>query len=127
MLRKLAELYRYRELLRALVVSELKLRYRRSVLGFLWTMLNPFLMMVVLTVFTCGVALVFSCLNVFFRDFTHMTEVLLSMWFYLSPVFYTIDLVPERYRSLFTWNPLFYLITCFRQPVFEGVLPSGRL
>ncbi len=225
MLKKIAELYRYRDLLRELVSTELKLRYRRSVLGFLWTMLNPFLMMVVLTavfstlmrfgvkdyavlllagllpwtffsqsvtlslmslvskgsllrqvyvpkamiplaavfsclvnfllalvpflllaaalgrplnatlfflpvpillmtLFTCGVALIFSCLNVFFRDFTHMTEVLLSMWFYLSPVLYTLDLVPPAYRGYFQWNPMYYLLATFRQPIYEGTLPA---
>src|SRR5688572_13626960 len=49
MLRRLAELVRYRGLLLELVNGELKLRYRRSVLGFLWTLLNPLLMMLVLT------------------------------------------------------------------------------
>ncbi len=44
----LTELYRYRDLIWALVGRDLKVRYRRSVLGFLWTMLQPLLMMGVL-------------------------------------------------------------------------------
>src|SRR5437762_2801162 len=46
----LAELLRYRQLVAMLVVRELKVRYKRSVLGLLWTMLNPLLLMVVYTV-----------------------------------------------------------------------------
>ncbi|MCX6024003.1 MAG: ABC transporter permease [Chloroflexi bacterium] len=47
------ELYRYRELVANLVVRDLKLRYRNSVLGFLWCLVNPLLMMGVFTlVFT---------------------------------------------------------------------------
>jgi ABC-type polysaccharide/polyol phosphate export permease len=46
----LAELLQYRELVALLVVRELKVRYKRSVLGLLWTMLNPLLLMVVYTV-----------------------------------------------------------------------------
>lgn len=42
------ELYRYRDLIRMLVARDLKVRYRRSVIGFLWTMLQPLLTMVVL-------------------------------------------------------------------------------
>ena len=42
------ELFRYRMLLKYLVVSELKQRYRGSVLGFLWTLLNPLLLMLVM-------------------------------------------------------------------------------
>ncbi len=42
------ELYRYRDLIATLVVRDLRVRYRRSVIGFLWTMLQPLLMMLVL-------------------------------------------------------------------------------
>ena len=44
------ETYRYRELIWALALKELKIRYKRSVLGFLWALLNPMLFMLVLTV-----------------------------------------------------------------------------
>ncbi len=47
MIRNLRELYQYRALLWALTVRELKARYRASVLGFLWTFLNPTLSMAV--------------------------------------------------------------------------------
>jgi len=46
MLRNLRELYQYRALLWSLTLRELKARYRGSVLGFLWTFLNPTLLMV---------------------------------------------------------------------------------
>lgn len=44
------DLWKYRELASVLVGKELKLRYRRSVLGFAWTMLNPLMTMVILSV-----------------------------------------------------------------------------
>jgi ABC-2 type transport system permease protein len=44
------EIYRYRDLVLALVSRELKVRYRRSAIGFAWTMLQPLLMMLVLQV-----------------------------------------------------------------------------
>lgn len=44
------EIFRYRDLVAALVGRELKVRYRRSAIGFLWTMLQPLLMMLVLQV-----------------------------------------------------------------------------
>ena len=47
MIRNLTELYQYRSLLIALSMRELKARYRASVLGFLWTFLNPTLNMLV--------------------------------------------------------------------------------
>jgi ABC-type polysaccharide/polyol phosphate export permease len=45
----LREIYQNRELIWALAVKELQVRYKRSFLGFLWALLNPLLMMVVLT------------------------------------------------------------------------------
>ncbi|CAN5633026.1 N/A [soil metagenome] len=49
-IQRLYELVRYRELVRNLVVSELKARYKASVLGFVWSLLNPLAMMLVFTV-----------------------------------------------------------------------------
>lgn len=43
------QLYRYRDLIRTLVARDLKVRYRRSTIGFVWTMLQPLLTMLVLT------------------------------------------------------------------------------
>ncbi len=50
MVTNLRELYRYRALLSSLIGRELKIRYRGSVLGFLWTFLNPVLQMVIYSV-----------------------------------------------------------------------------
>ncbi len=50
MIRQLVEIYRYRELIRNLVVRDLKVRYRNSVLGVLWSLLNPLLMTLVFTI-----------------------------------------------------------------------------
>ena len=45
----LVSLYRYRNLLKSLVLKDLKLKYRGSVFGFLWSLANPLLMIVVYT------------------------------------------------------------------------------
>jgi lipopolysaccharide transport system permease protein len=47
---RILELVKYRALLRALVIRDIKLRYRESVLGFIWTLGNPLLMMAIFTV-----------------------------------------------------------------------------
>ena len=53
MIRRISELLQYRELLGNLVIRDLKVRYKNSVLGVLWSLLNPLLMTVVFTlVFT---------------------------------------------------------------------------
>ena len=50
MLTQLAELWRYRELVRNLIARDLKVRYKNSVLGIAWSWLNPLLMMMVFTI-----------------------------------------------------------------------------
>jgi len=47
---RLRELFRYRDLIRNLVISEVKTRYKSSVLGFVWSLLNPLAMMLVFTI-----------------------------------------------------------------------------
>jgi ABC-2 type transport system permease protein len=54
-LKEAVEIMRYRELLRNLVVRDIKVRYKRSVLGFLWVMLNPLLMMLILNMVFSGI------------------------------------------------------------------------
>ena len=49
MMQKLHELYQYREMIASLVRKDLKGRYKGSVLGFLWTFLNPLLQLLVYT------------------------------------------------------------------------------
>lgn len=53
--KEIAELVRYRELLRNLVVRDMKVRYKRSFLGFMWVMLNPLLMMIILSIVFSGI------------------------------------------------------------------------
>jgi ABC-2 type transport system permease protein len=47
--REIAEIIRYKELLRNLVAKDIKVRYKRSVIGFFWVMLHPLLMMTILS------------------------------------------------------------------------------
>jgi len=230
----LADLFAFRNLIGVLVVRELKVRYKRSVFGMLWTMLNPLLLMVVytvvfttimpsqipdfsiwllagllpwifvstalmqgmasvlgnqelirkvrlpqavfplsvvgsnlvnfalslvplllvmlfvghplrpallflpvsalvLTLFASGITLVFASATVFFRDVRHLTEVLLQVLFYLSPVLYDAAQLNTGSARSAWWRPLFlqelqlnpfsYLLPLIRDPVYAGALP----
>jgi lipopolysaccharide transport system permease protein len=228
----IADLLQFRQLILLLVVRELKVRYKRSVLGLLWTMLNPLLLMVVytivfttimpsgqlnfsvfllsallpwiffatalmqglnsvlanqelirkvrvpqavfplsvvgsnlvnfalslvplfalmlavrqrfsaallflpvavllLTLFTSGVTLLFATATVFFRDVKHLTDVLLQMLMYLSPVLYDVNQLGGKqswwfnaFRDFLAVNPITYLIPLVRDPVYYARLPS---
>lgn len=225
----LPDLWRHRELLSRLVVRNLKMRYQRSALGFLWTLLNPLativilvavfryiirigvpdywaflvsgyfawvfiqhtvgtsagvitdhsymtrslafpaeilvlssvlarlveytaelaLVVAVLAVFhhggippgtallplviaihvllTIGLAMPIAAAAVFFKDVQHAIPVALMMLGYLSPVFYPLSLVPERFHTVYLFNPVAAVLTLYHEILYEGRLPSLAL
>jgi homopolymeric O-antigen transport system permease protein len=227
MLRLIREIAGNRELIWALAMKELNIRYKRSALGFFWALLNPLLMMIIYTLvfstimrfsiphypiflisallpwtffsqslsysvesvvgngdllkkvyvaksvfpiaavlsnvinflfsmvplilllvvfrfpfhwtwfyfvvpflgllmFTLGCSFFVAMANVFFRDMAHILQVILSAWFYLCPILYPLDVVPERYRILFRLNPLAYPLNGFRLAIYYGLLPTPQ-
>lgn len=219
--------YQYRELIWALALKELKIRYKRSVLGFLWALLNPLFQCIVLTVvfstvlrmnvehyaifllsmilpwtffaqslsyasesivgngdlikkvnvpkavfpiaaiasnminfllsliplalivigmghpfhvtwlllpvpilaltiFTAGGTFFFATANVFYRDIAHILQVILQIWFYLTPILYSVDFFPKQYQWVFRLNPLIFVMHDFRMSVYWGQLPTAQ-
>ena len=215
------ELWDFRDLLRSLVARDLAVRYRRSALGFLWSLLNPLLMMLVFTIvfevvkpqqvrsyplfvlagllpwnyltgslggavrsvtgnahlidkvhfprevlpisvvlanlinfllslvvflplalllgakwnawilalpvvigiqtmILLGISLLLAAMNVFYRDAEQVLEVGLTAWFFLTPVFYELELLPNQvlgidvWRLVYTLNPMATLVTDYR-------------
>lgn len=231
-LNHLVELAKYRELIVNLTIRELKARYKNSVLGFFWSLLNPLGMMLVFTVvftflmpnnqiqnfpvfllcgllpwnffsagvmtgtnsivsnsnlvkkvyfprtilpiasvlanlvnfllalivlfallfafrirlspyvwllpvviliqtcFVTGMALVLSTLNVFYRDTLMIMDVVMLAWFFLTPVFYPIEILPRSYEFLgltfnvhrlaYILNPMASLISTYRDLLYWG-------
>jgi len=227
MLSLLRDCLRYRELIWALAMKELKVRYKRSVLGFLWALLNPMLLMLVLTIvfstifgasiphyavfilsallpwtffsqslaygaesvvgnadlikkvrvpksifvlaavasnminlllslvplfliviavghplhltwiylpvpllalslFTLGASFFFAAANVFYRDVSHILQVVLQVWFYVTPILYSIQIFPAKYRWMFEFNPVIFVLNGFRLSVYYGLLPTAQ-
>jgi lipopolysaccharide transport system permease protein len=83
------------------------------------------LLMLIQLVFLAGVALFLSCLNVFLRDTASIMEVLVSLWFFMTPVFYRVDDVASQWAGLlFLVNPMASLVTAYRAILYDGQLPS---
>ena len=59
-----------------------------------------------LLVFATGLGISLGVMNVFFRDVGHFFSVFLQFWFWLTPVVYTIEIVPNQFRFLIEMNPL---------------------
>jgi ABC-type polysaccharide/polyol phosphate export permease len=79
-----------------------------------------------LTAFCLGVGLLFSAWAIYFPDVAEMYQIILIAWLYMTPIIYPEAVIPESYRYwFFHLNPMYYLVEVFRQPVYEGRLPSG--
>ncbi|MEN1989119.1 ABC transporter permease [Paenibacillus hubeiensis] len=58
------------------------------------------------SMFTLGLIYLLSALNVFFRDIGHVVSLLITAWFYFTPVVYPDTMIPKEYRELFDLNPM---------------------
>ncbi len=225
----LVSLYSYRTLLKALVLKDLKLKYRGSVFGFLWSLANPLLMIIVYTLaftfilgirsemfvfylmlgqlawaffassimmsttsivdnsgllrtvvfprailpiatvlfnfaqylltiavflplmfvwyriplvepmllfpvvlalhvaFTIGIALMLATVTVFFRDVRHLVEVALAVLFWLTPIVYELDRVPERLRLLILLSPMSPFVVAYQKLFFFREWPEATV
>ncbi len=77
--------------------------------------------------FAAGVGLFLFSLATRFSDVREMFNVFVQVWFYLTPVVYHISIVPPNYRVPIWVNPMYYLVQTFRDPIYDGTLPSARL
>ena len=93
---------------------------------FHWTWIYLPVPLLSLILFTLGCSFFFSIANVFFRDMSHIIQIVLSAWFYVSPVIYSLDFVPERYHFFFRLNPMLYLLNGFRLAIYYGQLPTWQ-
>lgn len=220
--KEIYDIYKYRYLLFKLVERDIKVRYKRSLLGFLWVMLNPLLMMFILNlifselfkastknytaylitgivfwnfyaqstsiavssfvsnanlikkiylpkslfplsivcsamvnlifsliplfliillsdakisphfymlpvvmmmsiIFVYGISLCISTFMVFFHDIKQIYEVLLFALMYMTPIFYPLEIVPQRYRFIIDSNPLTNFIELFRSTIYADI------
>lgn len=85
--------------------------------NFLTLILLP-LPILFLVLFTLGCCLFFSTVNVRFRDTNFAVNFLVSVWFYITPIIYTVSMLPSSVASWLYVNPMSGLLDFFRWCVF---------
>jgi ABC-2 type transport system permease protein len=116
-----AVLTRVVDLAAGLVILAVALIVEGQSIGFsaLWVL--PALFVQIL--FTLGLAFPLAALNLFFHDVRFLVAVGLNLWFFLSPIMYPPDIVPEAYAPIYDLNPLARLVNTYRYAIFTGVAP----
>ncbi len=97
--------------------------------GLSWLAVVPALLLVVL--FSSGLALLFSSLTVFYRDMRHLTDILMQLWFYLTPVLFPPEFlerldVPAA-RRVIQANPASPIVRVFQVAIYDGRWPDTGL
>jgi len=75
-------------------------------------------------IFVTGVALISAVANVFFRDFRHLLNSLLFIWFFFSPVLWKAKTAPPDAKWFLALNPIVPFLQFFQEPVWAGALPG---
>jgi ABC-type polysaccharide/polyol phosphate export permease len=68
-------------------------------------------------IFSFGLGLFLGTLNVFFHDTAHLVEILLMMWFWLTPVVYPFDIIPKKFQFLISLNPMTLIINLYQKSI----------
>ncbi len=110
------------------VVALLVLVLGRGVsLHWLWL---PVIVMLQL-LFTLGVAFIVAHLGAFFADTVNILDVVLRLWFYMSPIFYQIRgpraIIPEKYLPVYMLNPTAGLFEAYRDVLLLGRTPDSSV
>lgn len=86
----------------------------------LWFLLFPVIILE-LYVFSLGLGLFLAQATVFFRDVQYLYGVVITAWTYLTPIIYTVDILPGWLQNIVSyWNPMYYYVTQFRNAMLYG-------
>jgi ABC-type polysaccharide/polyol phosphate export permease len=77
--------------------------------------------------FVAGLSMAFAAANVAFRDLQELVPVMLLLWFYGTPLFYRLEMVPERFRWLMLLNPMTWFLDLFRHVFYYKVFPPMKV
>jgi ABC-type polysaccharide/polyol phosphate export permease/GT2 family glycosyltransferase len=92
---------------------------------FSFIMLLPLLP--ILFLFTIGVTFPLVTLSIYFNDVLQIIPRLTLALFYISPVFYSIDFVPEKFRDIYLLNPVAVLLNLIHSSLYRGEIPDLKL
>jgi lipopolysaccharide transport system permease protein len=80
------------------------------------------LLMLLLILIASGVGTFLGALNAKYRDIQYVIPLLVQLWMFVSPVVYPTSMIPEKYRFIYSLNPLTGVIEGFRS-ILLGTVP----
>ncbi len=77
-----------------------------------------------LALFSIGLSWMVAAFQVYLRDTTQVVSVLLTFWFWLTPIFIDAAQIPEPFRKFLLWNPLSYIVRAYRDRMLTHQMPD---
>ncbi|PLX17581.1 MAG: hypothetical protein C0601_07440 [Candidatus Muiribacterium halophilum] len=77
------------------------------------------LMLIMLLLLSYSFGLILASITVFIRDIPHFTEIFLTIWLYVSPVFYVPSMIPDKIMTFLIYNPVFYPLIAIRKIFYQ--------
>lgn len=88
------------------------------------TILLFWIPMLYVLVFSTGVGMILAAVNVFFRDIGYLYGIWTVAWMYLTPVMYPQEMLPQSFRNVLVFNPMFHYIDYFRKIMMYNTVPD---
>ena len=76
-------------------------------------------------VVAAGAGILFAALIVSYRDFRYVITFVVQLWLYATPVLYTLDIIPNKWRLWYALNPMVGMVIGFRTAILGGTMPVG--
>jgi lipopolysaccharide transport system permease protein len=89
-------------------------------------LLTP-LVIIPLLFFILGVSWILAALGVYIRDISQFVGMVMTVLMFLSPIFYPITAIPEKYRFFIELNPISPAIEQIREVLFWGAIPDPKI
>lgn len=89
-----------------------------------WTVLWVPVLFLIHVIFVMGLAFPLAALNLFFHDVRYLVGVTLTLWFYMTPIIYSVDDIPQKYQIFFDINPNALLINAYRRVLLQDIGPG---
>ena len=91
---------------------------------FTFFMLFFFLIFLIEFLFVYSLSLILASFNLYYRDVQYLFNLVITLWFYVTPVIYAVEFFPEKYRIVFQLNPMAVFINAYRQVLLGGDFPK---
>ncbi len=91
---------------------------------FSWALLAYPLVLVLYLMFIWGMGLLLAIAYVKFRDIKHITDVLIQILFWLTPIVYQVSQLPAQMRHIVQYNPIAVFVEAFHTILYQSALPS---